>query len=102
MSLPFDEDEQRLLRFIVRLAKQLIVPRKIILFGSRARRDHHRTSDFDLAFSGLSSPEAWPEFAAELAEEAPSLCEIDAINLDENEIDQSIRDSVEKEGVKIL
>ena len=66
---------------------------KVILFGSRARGDYHRASDIDLAVQGGD----FDRFALDVNEETSTLLEYDIINMDE-EISESLRESIEKEG----
>ena len=66
---------------------------KVILFGSRARGDFHRTSDIDLAVSGgRFSP-----FALDVDEETGTLLEFDIINLD-GMMEQAFRETIQREG----
>ena len=57
---------------------------KVILFGSRARGDFRRTSDFAM-------------FALDVDEETSTLLEYDIVNLDRDMQDE-LRESIEKEG----
>lgn len=51
---------------------------KVILFGSRARGDFHKTSDIDLAVSGGHIP----AFALDVDEQTWTLLSFDVVNLD--------------------
>lgn len=66
---------------------------KVILFGSRARGDFRRTSDIDLAVEGGDID----RFSMDVNEETSTLLEYDIVNLD-RDIQQELRDSIEKEG----
>lgn len=66
---------------------------KVILFGSRARGDFRRTSDIDLAVEGGDID----RFSMDVNEETSTLLEYDIVNLD-RDIQQELRNSIEKEG----
>lgn len=67
--------------------------RQVILFGSRARGDHHRASDIDLAASGGNIA----QFAAEVEEETSTLLKYDVVDL-ERAVSEELRRSIEQEG----
>ncbi|MCC8103611.1 MAG: nucleotidyltransferase domain-containing protein [Clostridiales bacterium] len=67
---------------------------KVILFGSRARGDYHRTSDIDLAVSGGNIA----GFCLDVEEETTTLLQYDLVNLD-GSVQEELRQSIEKEGV---
>ncbi len=70
---------------------------KIILYGSRARGDNTERSDIDIA---ISCPEAkgWDWFdIKDLADEAPTLLEIDMVNIDE--ISEELKNDIDKYGI---
>lgn len=69
---------------------------KVILFGSRARGDHNRTSDIDLAVSGGNAA----EFAADIEEETATLLEYDIVDL-AKPVNRDLLESIRKEG-KVL
>ena len=69
---------------------------KVILFGSRARRDFKRTSDIDLAVSGGN----FDRFALDVDEETSTLLTFDIVDLD-REMQPELRESIEKEGVPL-
>lgn len=66
---------------------------KMLLFGSRARGDFHRTSDIDLAVKGGDID----SFALEVDEETSTLLKYDFVNLDKP-IQDELRESIKKEG----
>ena len=70
--------------------------KKVILFGSRARGDHNRTSDIDLAVSGGNAA----GFAADIEEETATLLEYDIVDL-AKPINKELIESIKKEG-KVL
>ncbi len=70
---------------------------RMILFGSRARGDARRRSDIDLAVAcPQASREEWVRIR-DLADEAPTLLEIDLVRLDQGP--GRMRDTIEFEGV---
>jgi len=87
--------KQKVLQEIIELAVQYGL-KKVILFGSRARGDYHRTSDIDLAVSGGNIP----RFALDVEEETSTLLKFDIVNLDAT-VQPELRKSIEQEG-KVL
>ena len=76
-SLP--ESVQKVVREVAHVAK----PKKIILFGSRARGDARQNSDFDIAVSERScSADEWNRFVVNLEQEALTLYKIDLVELE--------------------
>jgi predicted nucleotidyltransferase len=68
--------------YITQQAIASLNPTRILLFGSRARGDNRSTSDIDMAFDFPDeSAEKWSRFAVEMDEEAPTLLEMDLVNL---------------------
>ena len=71
-----------LITYLLTRAERTIRPEKVWLFGSRARGTHQSYADVDLAF--LPAPESdahWAEFVAEVEEDAPTLLELDLVNV---------------------
>ena len=69
---------------------------KIILFGSRARGDFHRTSDIDLAISGGD----FANFSIDVDELTDTLLKYDFVNLD-GPVQPELLESIQREGVLI-
>ena len=69
---------------------------RIILFGSRARGDFHRTSDIDLAVSGGD----FANFSIDVDELTDTLLKYDFVNLD-GAVQPELLESIQKEGVLI-
>ncbi len=67
---------------------------RVILFGSRARGDYHRTSDIDLAVSGGNIP----EFSLDVDEDTSTLLKFDVVNLD-GRVQEELLESIQKEGI---
>jgi predicted nucleotidyltransferase len=70
--------------------------KKVILFGSRARGDFKRTSDIDIAVEGGD----FVRFALDVDEETSTLLKFDIVDLKRN-IQEELRNSIEKEGIVI-
>lgn len=88
------------LQYIVVQSKALINPRRIWLFGSRARQDAKPTSDFDIAFEFEDSMRSrWPEFCLKIREDVPSLYEYDLVDL--SSVSPDLRKEIEEAGIKI-
>ncbi len=65
--------------FVVEQARRLLNPRRIILFGSRARGDASETSDYDIAFDLADNKSNWSFFSSEAEEKTPTLKKLDLI-----------------------
>src|SRR5262245_110701 len=87
-----------ILDFVKSHAIRLINPKKIVLFGSRARQDHSERSDYDLAFIGIDS-KRWAEFVLWIDEEAPTLLEFDLVHYES--ASDEMKKSIDAEGVII-
>ena len=80
---------------IFELAKKYQI-KKVILFGSRARGDFHRTSDIDLATTGGNHT----RFALEVDDCTSTLLKFDIVDLD-GPVQDALRQSIEEEGIMI-
>jgi predicted nucleotidyltransferase len=80
---------------VVAIAQALLAPRRIWLFGSRARGTEHATSDIDLAFE-FADKTRWSEFVAEVEEHAATLLDVDLVDIDR--CDKQLRDEILKTG----
>ena len=69
---------------------------KVILFGSRARGDDHKTSDIDLATVGGNHV----KFSLDVEEETSTLLKYDIIDLD-GPVEEALRESIKKEGITL-
>lgn len=83
----------KVIRQIRDMAEQYGI-KKVLLFGSRARGDFKRTSDIDIAVTGGD----FERFVLDVDEETSTLLEYDIVNLD-REMQDELRDSIEKEGI---
>lgn len=69
---------------------------KVVLFGSRARGDHSRSSDIDLAVQGRDTA----RFSLDLDEETSTLLEYDVVDLGQS-VQEELLSSIREEG-KVL
>lgn len=82
----------QLLNEIIKLAQKYNLNR-VILFGSRARGDYHKTSDIDLAVTGGNIA----GFALDVEEETATLLKFDVVNLDLS-VQRELLNSIQREG----
>jgi len=71
---------------------------KLVLFGSRARGDHHERSDIDLAVYGMPEKNRgifWLE-----AEELPTLLKFDIVHISPD-MNQDFLHNIEKDGITL-
>lgn len=74
---------------------------KVLLFGSRARGDAVNVSDFDVAvIAPALSDNAWIRFVVNVREQAPTLCHLDIIRVDQA-IREELRRHIFEEGISI-
>ncbi len=84
--------------YVVTLAKERLNPRRVILFGSRARGDFRETSDYDFAFDlDKRAKEEWSRFSLDVKDYARTLKGIDLVCI--NDVDKKFRDRILKEGI---
>ena len=86
----------RFLRELIAQAQCRLHVSKILVFGSRARRDCRPTSDYDLAFV-LENTQGWERFAADQQEEAGTLLPLDLVNF--HAAPASLQDEIRASGV---
>ena len=83
---------------VVEHGVRAVDPKRVVLYGSRARGDAQDNSDFDLAFV---FPEAqrgkWIRFLADLDSSALTLRPVDLV--DWNEASEPLREQILKEGI---
>jgi len=72
--------------------------KKVILFGSRARGDHNKHSDIDIAIEGENITDLESQMIYLLAEAAPTLLKIDCVEIHKLE-PGAFLDAVERDGV---
>ena len=80
---------------IVRLAKRFNL-KKLILFGSRARKTNHEHSDVDLAVSGGDVT----GFSLAVDEETNTLLSFDVVNIDEG-ISHELQAEIDRDGIDL-
>lgn len=88
-------------RFIEKLKK---VPgiKRIILYGSRARKDNTERSDIDLAIDCPDVSAAEWNIVVDIIEHADTLLTIDYIRFDTLSASNPLRTSIERDGVIIF
>lgn len=89
-----------ILKIIRTLAGQYHVE-KIVLFGSRARGDHHSRSDIDLAVWGIHDAVRYLDFQESLEEQIPTLLRFDIVDMDSFCVSDALREEIRKDGVLI-
>lgn len=98
------ESKKEVFSFVRALCEREPCIQRVLLFGSRARGDHHERSDFDFAFEAPEiSDGAWARFALELRENVPTLCGIDLVRLNgkDTQIAGKLFEKIKQEGVEI-
>lgn len=88
--------EVDVLQSVVREASRDLDLRRVYLFGSRARGDARMDSDIDLAFEHGSSPSTWADFVNEMREQAPTLLDLDLVDM--AEVSPELRSRILAEG----
>ena len=84
---------------VKQLAHRYGVP-KLVLFGSRARGDHHSRSDYDFAVWGCS-PQQRAQFSDAVENDLNSLYSADLVFVGEN-TDAALLQNIEKDGICLL
>ncbi|KAI4449003.1 hypothetical protein C823_003532 [Eubacterium plexicaudatum ASF492] len=74
---------------------------KIVLFGSRARGDHHSRSDIDLAVWGIHDAVRYLDFQEAVEEQIPTLLCFDLVDMEGFCVSDALRDEIGKDGVVI-
>jgi predicted nucleotidyltransferase len=90
------ESVDDVVREIVLAAQRSLRLRRVILFGSRARRDARPDSDIDLAFDHGSTDAEWAAFVNDMAERAPTLLSLDLVDV--ARVDSRLRERIYSEG----
>lgn len=95
----FNERTRLVLDFVIAAAQRYGHPNRVILFGSRARGDGRPTSDYDIAVDpDANLAKNWARFWLDVDEEAPTLCSIDLVCLDDS-LSPGLRLAIESEGL---
>ena len=72
--------------------------KRVVIYGSRARGDNRETSDYDLAFFGVTEKNQ-PQISHALNWEAPTLCKVDIVF--DGSITDELGKNIKKEGKTI-
>ena len=91
MNIPIEDVYEQ----IRQIAEKFDV-KKIVLFGSRARKTNHSKSDIDIAVYGC---EKFDLFSDSLNEDLWSLLELDIINMDHKNVSPDLISEIERDGV---
>ena len=98
---PFTTSEKAVITFICSLCGQIPAISRVVLYGSRARRDHHDRSDFDLAILAPKiSAQDWAQFVLDVQEHAPTLCGVDVIRFEQSTA-TGLAAAIAHEGIEI-
>jgi predicted nucleotidyltransferase len=85
------------LSFIIQKAAQTPKIQRVLLFGSRAREDHHSRSDYDFAIDAPQLTDLeWATWASAVREGIPTLCGVDVLRLDK--ASEALATQVQQEG----
>ena len=95
-TVDLEEREREIFEELRDLAKRYDVER-IVLFGSRARRTHHRKSDIDLAVHGCRN---FQDFSFDVDEKVRTLLRFDLIDMDD-EVTEELRKEILRDGIII-
>jgi len=88
-------------QFVTQAAIEILSARTVVLFGSRARGDARERSDYDFAIDpDPARRREWGRFADRVSEHAPTLLQIDLVNL-MDDLDPGFRARINQEG-KVL
>ena len=82
---------------VKQLAYRYGVP-KLVLFGSRARGDHHARSDYDFAVWGCT-PQQRAQFSDAVENDLDSLYSVDLVFVSEH-TDAALLQNIEKDGIE--
>lgn len=97
MNINLDED---IIDSIIKISKRYDNIEKVVLFGSRARKENSLKSDIDLAIYVAKNNSNIFDFIYEIENECPTLLEFDFSNM--NTIsDEIFINEVNKDGVTI-
>jgi len=88
--------DKKLIDQILSLILRYTTPKKVILFGSRARGDFKETSDIDIAIDSEEDIDFIKEI---LDEEVETLLKFDVVNL--RKINEDFRKRILQEGIVI-
>lgn len=92
--------DKEIVKKICEIASKYKNIRKILLFGSRARKDNSPKSDIDLALYIENNSSSLLDFIYDIENNTPTLLEFDFTNMSEVNDDFFI-EQVEREGIPI-
>lgn len=86
-AMEFCMDEKRTIDEIVKVLLSYLQPKRIILFGSRAKQRAEKYADFDIAVEGADMDTKLERFIKDKLDEKAGIYTIDLINLDKADKD---------------
>ncbi len=95
MMSTYKLSEESLYNEIVAISRKYNV-KKVVLFGSRARKTNDDKSDIDLAIYGCKN---FRELYFDLNENVPTLLSFDIIDMDSKSIDENLIKEIKRDGV---
>lgn len=90
-SVPIEEVYSQIVEFSVEYKAK-----RIVLFGSRARKTNNEKSDIDIAVYGCKDFESLKD---KIKDELWSLLKVDIINMDDNQLSADLVKEIERDGV---
>ena len=91
-------------RLVADAARERLAAQRVLLFGSRSRGTHTAQSDYDFAIEPgdvvSANSRTWAKFLVYLDDVAPTLNDLDVINLTEP-LNQSLREEIERTGIRV-
>ncbi len=100
LGRPVTPEERLLLDHVCNVAMKSGALKRVLLFGSRARGNHTRRSDFDFALQWFPvDARMRHEVLETISEESPTVHAMDLVDLEE--AGPELRQSIEKDGKEI-
>jgi len=96
--MQLQRDKDRVIKFFLDFALKYFNPKKIILFGSRARGDNSQRSDYDFAVDDSGIPnDKWVRFSVDLRENLPTLNEVEVVRI--SQVAKPFKKRILEEGI---
>lgn len=92
--------DTKVVDWLTEIAREEPALTSLVLFGSRARKDHHDKSDYDIAVT-FSDESSFPKWAQYVREHIPTLCGIDIVLINKGSTDPSLVNKIRNEGVTL-
>lgn len=91
-----EQKEQKIIHTIINIINDYVQPKKIFLFGSRARDKNKLYSDFDIAFEGVEMNIRTERLLKDALDEKLGIFTADLINIDK--VDPKFKELILKTG----